>query len=106
MIKLTTSFESLISAHSVVNSHTSRKSTSTASAKAAASSAVRILNLKTTSPPYLDSTIEGGVVLEGGLGPFIWQSICGTLQIFLMRPSRHRDKMDLCLWSRCTYWGM
>ena len=58
--KLTTSFASLMSTQSSLNSHTSRNSTCVASAKAFASSADWILKRSTTSPPYLASSVEGG----------------------------------------------
>lgn len=64
--KRTTSLDSLISTHSLVNSHTSRKRTLMASASALASVADLISKRKTKSPPYLSSNDGGG--FEVGMG--------------------------------------
>jgi hypothetical protein len=65
--KLTSSSANRISAQLFVNSHTSRNSVSAASANAASSSTVVILNLSTTSPPYFASNVSGSCALDGRL---------------------------------------
>ena len=58
---LTTSLDKRISTQSVVNSHTSRKSTLMACASASASSMELISKRRTKSPPYLARSVGGGL---------------------------------------------
>lgn len=81
---LTTSVATLMSAQSSLNSHTSRNKISDASARALASSAVRILKRSTTSSPYRDTncSVAASCALLSSSLKLFW--VFGKLHIFLM----------------------
>lgn len=81
---LTISFDSLMSTQSLVNSQTSKNKTSVAAARASASFADFISNLRTTSSPYLARTRDEGSSAGGGVFPVQTTSFFGTPHRLLM----------------------
>ena len=81
---LTTSFDSLMSTQSLVNSQTSKNKMSAAAARASASFADLISNLRTTSSPYLARTRDEGSSAGWGVFPVQITSFFGTLHTLLM----------------------
>lgn len=98
VVEPTTSFDSLMSTLAVVNSHTSRKSTSIASASASASSIDLMSKRKTKSPPYLARSFGGGLGLIGDLAGLVHDAGPGGIRHTVwMRLSRTRDSQGLSL---------
>ena len=104
----TSSSRRRISAQFWVNSHTSKKRVSAASAKAFSSAGVLKLNRRTTSPPYFANKVFGNSELDGcGKEPGLTRPALtgfGTRKTFSMAKSRSHVKFGSTLrdwYGRC-----
>jgi hypothetical protein len=98
-----------MSAQFWVNSHTSKKRVSAASANAFSSAGVLKLNRRTTSPPYFANKVFGKSELDGcGKEPDLSEPALtgfGTRKTFSMVKSRSHVRLGSTFRDRCDRWG-
>jgi hypothetical protein len=96
-LRRTSSSRRRISAQFWVNSHTSKKRVSAASAKACSSAGVLKLNRRTTSPPYFANKVFGSSELDGcGREPCLSEPALtgfGTRKTFSIAKSRSHVRL-------------